>query len=92
MIATGVPARDIDFLDITFGYLDLDWTKYVEIHDRYKRPTEVDILIGDPSRAARDLSWNPTVEFDEIGKIMVKRDNELIVNPMACPEHLSWRC
>src|SRR5678815_708974 len=59
VIATGVTHSVREFLDATFGYLDLDWNQYVEIDPRYYRPAEVDLLQGDPSKARRELGWEP---------------------------------
>jgi GDPmannose 4,6-dehydratase len=77
VIATGVTHSVRDFLDATFGYLDLDWNKYVEIDPRYYRPSEVDLLQGDASKARRELGWEPRVSFSEMVKLMVDHDLEL---------------
>lgn len=67
-----------DFLDAAFGYVDLDWKKYVEIDPRYFRPTEVDYLLADPKKASEELGWKPKVKFTELVKIMVDADLELM--------------
>jgi GDPmannose 4,6-dehydratase len=77
VIATGVTHSVRDFLDTTFGYLDLDWNKYVEIDPRYYRPSEVDLLQGDFGKARRELGWEPRVSFSEMVKLMVDHDLEL---------------
>ena len=77
VIATGVTHSVREFLDATFGYLDLDWNQYVEIDPRYYRPAEVDLLQGDPSKARRELGWEPRVTFQEMVKLMVDHDLEL---------------
>lgn len=77
VIATGVTHSVRDFLDATFGYLDLDWNKYVEIDPRYYRPSEVDLLQGDPSKARTELGWEPRISFLEMVKLMVDHDLEL---------------
>ena len=77
VIATGVTHSVREFLDATFGYLDLDWNQYVEIDPRYYRPAEVDLLQGDPSKARRELGWEPRVSFQEMVKLMVDHDLEL---------------
>jgi GDPmannose 4,6-dehydratase len=77
VIATGVTHSVRDFLDATFGYLDLDWNEYVEIDPRYYRPAEVDLLQGDPTKARRELGWQPRVTFQEMVKLMVDHDLEL---------------
>ena len=77
VIATGVTHSVREFLDATFGYLDLDWKQYVEIDPRYYRPAEVDLLQGDASKARRELGWEPRVSFQEMVKLMVDHDLEL---------------
>ena len=77
VIATGENHSVRDFLDETFGYLDLDWKEFVETDPRYYRPAEVDILLGDPSKARRVLGWEPKVGFKELVQIMVDHDLEL---------------
>jgi len=76
VIATGETHSVRDFLDEAFGYLDLDWNKYVEIDPRYFRPTEVDLLLGDASKAKKLLGWKPKVRFKELVKLMVDADLE----------------
>ena len=71
VIATGEAHSVRDFLDAAFGYLNLDWTKHVEIDERLFRPTEVNILIGDASKAKRVLRWTPQVKFEELVRLMV---------------------
>ena len=77
VIATGESHSVREFLDEVFGYLDLDWQKYVEIDPRYFRPTEVDCLLGDAGKAKRVLGWEPKVEFGELAKIMTDADMEI---------------
>ncbi len=74
IIATGETHSVRELLDIAFGSLDLEWHKYVEIDPRYYRPTEVDVLIGDASKAQKKLGWKPTVSFQELIPMMVKSD------------------
>jgi len=76
VIATGETHSVREFLDEAFGYLDLDWKKYVEIDPRYFRPTEVDLLLGDASKAKRVLGWKPRVHFKDLVKLMVDADLE----------------
>lgn len=73
VIATGETHSIKEFLDITFGLLDLDWKKHVEHDQRYERPAEVDLLLGDPSKA-KLIGWKPTVTFPELIKMMVDSD------------------
>jgi len=80
VIATGVTHSVRDFLDEAFGYLDLDWTKYVEIDPRYYRPSEVDLLQGDASKARRELGWEPQVSFKQMVQLMVDHDWKIARN------------
>lgn len=77
VLATGETYRIRDFLDYSFGYLDLDWEKHVEIDPRYFRPTEVDLLLGDASKARSVLGWSPRVTCRELAQLMVDHDMEL---------------
>ncbi|HEY6187379.1 MAG TPA: GDP-mannose 4,6-dehydratase [Pyrinomonadaceae bacterium] len=77
VIATGETHSIREFLDEAFGYLDLDWNKYVEIDPRYFRPTEVDLLLGDATKAREVLGWTPKVGFKELVKLMTDSDLEL---------------
>ena len=63
-----------EFLDVAFGYVNLDWQQFVEFDPRYLRPAEVDLLIGDAGRAKEKLGWEPSVTFEELVKIMVDAD------------------
>lgn len=76
VVATGETHSVRELLDVAFGVLDLDWTQYVKIDPRYYRPTEVDLLIGDASKAARDLGWRPTMSFHDLVRTMVRADME----------------
>ena len=76
VIATGETHSVREFLDEAFGHLDLDWKKYVEIDPRYFRPTEVDLLLGDASKAKKILGWKPRVLFKDLVKLMVDADME----------------
>lgn len=77
VIATGETHTVREVLDIAFGYLDLDWQKYVKIDTRYFRPTEVDLLLGDAGKAKKKLEWEPKVSFKELITMMVKADLEV---------------
>src|SRR5215471_16953272 len=77
VIATGETHSVREFLDEAFGYLDLDWREYVELDSRYLRPAEVDVLIGDYSKARRRLGWEPKVGFRELVRIMIDHDATL---------------
>lgn len=77
VIATGETHSIKEFLELTFGALELDWKQYVKHDDRYERPAEVDLLLGDPKRAREELGWEPTVTFPELVQMMVKSDLKL---------------
>lgn len=74
VVATGVTHSVREFLDLAFDYVNLDWNKYVEFDPRYLRPAEVDLLIGDATKAKQKLGWTPAVAFEELVKIMVDAD------------------
>jgi GDPmannose 4,6-dehydratase len=74
VIATGETHAVSEFLDESFGYVGLDWKKHVEKDPRYYRPTEVDLLIGDPSKAREKLGWKPKLSFRELVQLMVRED------------------
>jgi GDPmannose 4,6-dehydratase len=74
VVATGESHTVRDVLDVAFGTLGLDWKPHVEIDPRYYRPTEVDHLLGDASKARERLGWNPTVRFRELIEMMVRSD------------------
>ena len=77
VIATGESHSVREFLDLAGEYAGLDWTRYVEIDRRYFRPSEVDHLQGDSSKARRDLGWRPKMEFPEMVRLMVEHDLDL---------------
>jgi GDPmannose 4,6-dehydratase len=77
VIATGESHSVREFLDLAGKYCGLDWRKYVELDPRYLRPTEVDHLLGDASKARRELNWAPKVKFEELVKLMVENDLEV---------------
>ncbi|MCX6999817.1 MAG: GDP-mannose 4,6-dehydratase [Candidatus Sumerlaeota bacterium] len=77
VIATGETHSVRELIELTFGYLDLDWQKYVKIDTRYVRPAEVDLLVGDASKAHRKLGWKPKVALKELVKMMVESDLQL---------------
>jgi GDPmannose 4,6-dehydratase len=78
VLATGVTYTVRSFLDVAFGHLGLDWSKHVEIDPRYYRPTEVDILVGDASKAQELLGWEAQTMMPELARLMVKADYELL--------------
>jgi len=80
VLATGETQTIRQFLDYSFGYLDIDWEKHVEIDLRYFRPTEVNLLLGDASKAKRILGWEPKTSCKELAELMVDHDLELAKN------------
>ncbi len=77
VVATGTAYTVRDFLQISFEHVNLDWEKYVRFDERYMRPSEVDSLIGDASKAEQTLGWKPQVLTPELAKIMVEADLRL---------------
>ena len=78
VVATGETHSVREFLEESFGYAGLDWQKYVELDSRYLRPSEVDLLIGDASKAKRQLNWEPKTKFKELVRLMVDADIQLL--------------
>jgi GDPmannose 4,6-dehydratase len=76
VLATGETHSVEQFLDEAFGHADLEWREYVKIDERYFRPAEVDVLIGDYSKAKAKLGWEPSVRFEELVRMMVDADRE----------------
>ena len=78
VVATGETHSVREFLEESFGYAGLDWTKYVELDPRYLRPSEVDLLIGDSSKARQKLNWEPRTKFKDLVRLMVDADIKLL--------------
>jgi GDPmannose 4,6-dehydratase len=78
VIATGETHTVREFAEAAFAHIDLDWKKYVKHDPRYERPAEVDLLIGDASKAKEILAWEPKVRFNDLVRIMVDADMELL--------------
>lgn len=78
VLATGTAYSVRDFVRMAFEHVDLDWEQYVKHDERYERPTEVDALIGDASKAERELGWVPKVLPPDLVKIMVDADIQLL--------------
>lgn len=74
VVATGETHSVREFLDIAFNLVNRDWNDYVKIDPRYYRPTEVDLLIGDPIKAKTKLGWKPKCSFPELVRLMVQED------------------
>ena len=78
VIATNETHSIREFLEAAFGHVGLDWQKYVEIDPRYYRPAEVDLLIGDYSKAKKKLGWEPRTRFKDLVVNMVEADMKLL--------------
>jgi GDPmannose 4,6-dehydratase len=77
VVATGIGASIKDFCEAAFSYANLSWQDYVEFDSRYVRPTEVDALIGDASKAKNTLGWSPDVTWKSLAELMVESDLRL---------------
>jgi len=98
VIGTGETHSVKEFLEEAFAYLDLDWKEYIEIDPIYFRPTEVENLRADFTKAQKLLSWSPKISFKDLVKIMVDFDLELIGLPspgkgkiILQEKRLNWR-
>lgn len=85
VIATGETHSVQEFVEEAFSYLDLDWRQYVKQDPRFYRPAEVDLLVGDPSKAGRILGWEPTVGFRELVRMMVDADLAMLNSGQHTP-------
>ncbi|MDJ0571036.1 MAG: GDP-mannose 4,6-dehydratase [Pleurocapsa sp. MO_192.B19] len=74
VVATGETYKIKEFLDIAFDHVNLDWHNYVAFDPRYLRPAEVELLIGNPTKAKERLGWQPSVTFEQLVKLMVNAD------------------
>jgi len=83
VVATGETHSIREFLDVAFGHVGLDWHKHVDIDPRYFRPAEVDLLIGDASKARRQLNWEPKTKFADLARLMVDADIQLLEDHRA---------
>jgi GDPmannose 4,6-dehydratase len=87
VIATGETHSVREFLEVVFDCLSLDWTKHVQVDPRYFRPAEVDLLLGDSSKARRQLGWEPRVNFASLAKMMVEADWKIAKREKLLAEH-----
>jgi len=94
VLATGVGYTIRDFLDVSFGHVGLDWHDFVKFDPRYTRPSEVDALIGDPTKARTKLGWQPTVDGAALARIMVDADIAMLGHEgrhwVDRPESATW--
>ena len=77
VVATGVGATVQQFVEVAFSHAGLNWQDHLEIDKKYIRPTEVDALIGDPSKAQRELGWSAKTHWQDLAKLMVDADLKL---------------
>ncbi|MEU0783850.1 GDP-mannose 4,6-dehydratase [Streptomyces sp. NPDC006173] len=83
VVATGVPATVRQFVETAFTHAGLDWNEHVRYDPKYERPSEVDALIGDASKARKLLGWKPTVLVEELSRIMVDADVQQVEKELA---------
>jgi GDPmannose 4,6-dehydratase len=86
VIATNETHTVREFLEETFACLDLDWNEYVGFDQKYERPAEVDLLIGNPEKAKKQLGWEPKTTFRELVSLMVEEDMKLARREQALAE------
>ena len=87
ILATNETHTVKEFVEEAFGHAGLDWEKYVKYDARYERPAEVELLIGDPAKAKRQLGWEPKVRFKELVHIMVDADLEMLEGKGLVHQH-----
>jgi len=87
VLATNETHSIREFLDVAFNCVNLDWEKYVKFDERYLRPAEVDLLIGDSTKARTVLGWEPSVTFEGLVKLMVDKDLKLLEQPHEEGDH-----
>ena len=74
VIATGATHTVRELCEVAFGHVGLDWEAHIKVDQRFMRPAEVDLLLGDSSKARRELGWQPEVDFKGLVKMMVDAD------------------
>ena len=87
VVATNETHSVREFLDEVFGHLKLDWKKYVEVDPRYFRPAEVDLLLGDATKAAKELNWKPKVTFKALAQMMTDADWKIARQEKLLADH-----
>ena len=80
VIATGKTYSVQEFVEAAFGHAGLDWKEYVRVDPKFLRPAEVQLLMGDASKAREELGWQPKIDFNELVKMMVDSDMALLLN------------
>ncbi|MBA2725306.1 MAG: GDP-mannose 4,6-dehydratase [Actinobacteria bacterium] len=83
VIATGKAHTVREFCELAFSHAGLEWQKHVELDPQYLRPSEVDFLLGDPSKATAKLGWAPRTTFEELGRLMVDADIQLLEDELS---------
>jgi GDPmannose 4,6-dehydratase len=93
VLATGESHSVCEFVELAFGHVGLDWHRYVEVDSQYYRPTEIDCLLGDPSRARQTLGWIPRTRFRELVDLMVDADVKMLEDSLSgqAERHMSAR-
>ena len=76
-----------EILDEVFGLLELDWKKYVQVDPKYFRPAEVDLLLGDASKARKVLNWKPKITFKALAKMMTEHDLKMAKRERVMADH-----
>ena len=89
VIATGETHSVQEFCEEAFRFVDLDWREYVVQDERFMRPAEVDMLVGDPTKAGETLGWEPSVTFGDLVRLMVEADIEALKRNARVP-HLDY--
>jgi GDPmannose 4,6-dehydratase len=83
VVATGETHSVREFCELAFTHVGLNWAEHVVVDPELYRPAEVDLLVGDPQRARRELGWSPTVEFPDLVRLMVEADCKLVEDELA---------
>jgi GDPmannose 4,6-dehydratase len=87
VVATGETHSVREFCEIAFGHAGLDYNDHVVVDERFMRPAEVDLLVGDPGKAKRQLGWEPKVSFRELVETMVDADLDLLTGKLSGLSH-----
>jgi GDPmannose 4,6-dehydratase len=87
VLATNETHTVKEFVEVAFGHVGLDWKEFVKYDARYERPAEVDLLIGDPAKAKKQLGWEPKVRFKELVQIMVDADVKMLGGKVLVHPH-----
>src|SRR5690348_11038433 len=87
VVATGETHSVKEFLAEVFGHLELDWKQYVQVDPKYFRPAEVDLLLGDASKARKVLGWSPKITFKALAKMMIEADLKLAKRERVIADH-----